>query len=489
MLEYPLWKRLCVVVTILVGLAFAAPNLFSEQARQSIPSWLPSAGVNLGLDLRGGAHVLLESQVEEVFEKRISDLRQQVRRALLDADVRRFSRLSRGADFVSVTVTNAEDMETARAALAALSEPVGMGLASGLGFETGARTFDIAVDGQTITLTMTEEERAQIVDRTISQSLEVIRRRIDESGTRDPTIQRQGTDRVLVQVPGVGSAEEVLSLIGRTASLTFHDVVLDGDPDRPRPGTIAAPYPEFGQVLVLRENPVLSGERLVDAQLGFDPDSGAPVVNFRFDATGGGIFSDYTRSNIGRPFAIVLDGEVISAPNIQSAITGGAGFIEGGFTVETARDLAVLLRSGALPASLVPLEQRTVGPDLGADSIAAGEAAAVLAFLAVLIFMSIVYRAFGIFANIALMLNVGLILGALSAIGATLTLPGIAGIVLTIGMAVDANVLVFERIREELKRAKKPHQAVDRGYSEALSAIIDANITTLIAAVILFVLG
>ncbi|MEL7349442.1 MAG: protein translocase subunit SecD, partial [Pseudomonadota bacterium] len=272
--------------------------------------------------------------------------------------------------------------------------------------------------------------------------------------------------------------------------LSFHDVLGFGaDATNPGPGEFVAQDTDTGESFLLEERAELTGENLVDSSLGFHHENGLPVVNFRFDQTGARTFADYTARNVGQLFAIVLDGEIISAPRIQSPILGGAGFIEGDFTVQSATELSILLRSGALPASISVLEQRTVGPDLGADSIAAGEAATLLAFAAVLIFMGGVYRVFGLFANIALILNVGLIFGLLSAIGATLTLPGIAGIVLTIGMAVDANVLIFERIREEMTRAKGPAAAVDKGYREAFSAILDANITTLIAAVILFALG
>ncbi|MCL4105319.1 UNVERIFIED_CONTAM: hypothetical protein GTU68_055450 [Idotea baltica] len=304
-------------------------------------------------------------------------------------------------------------------------------------------------------------EREATDERTLQQSLEIVRRRIDEVGTREPTIQRQGTDRILIQVPGIGSAGELKAIIGTTAQLTFQPV---------------------------ERTPVVTGEELVDAQPSFDQ-NGRPAVNFRFNPTGARKFGDYTAENIGSPFAIVLDDEVISAPTIQSHIPGGSGIITGQFTVEESTNLAVLLRAGALPAELEFLEERTIGPELGQDSIDAGRIACIIAFAAVLVFMALSYGLFGIFANIALILNVALIFGLLSTIGATLTLPGIAGIVLTIGMAVDANVLIFERIREELKTAKGPARAIELGYEKALSAIIDANITTFITAVILFAMG
>jgi preprotein translocase subunit SecD len=325
----------------------------------------------------------------------------------------------------------------------------------------------------------------------LQQALEIIRRRVDEVGTREPTIQRQGARRVLIQVPGIGSASELKDLIGTTAQLTFQPVISrSGNPDvDPGYGNEVLPdLTDTDQFYVLEAAPVVTGEDLVDAQPSFDQ-NGRPAVNFRFNPSGGRRFGDYTADNIGSPFAIVLDGEVISAPTIQSHISGGSGIITGNFSVEESTNLAVLLRAGALPAGLEFLEERTIGPELGADSIRAGKIACIVAFAAVLVFMILSYGLFGLFANVALIVNVGLIFGLLSLVGATLTLPGIAGIVLTIGMAVDANVLIFERIREELVSAKGPARAIELGYEKALSAIIDANITTFITAVILFVMG
>ncbi len=341
-------------------------------------------------------------------------------------------------------------------------------------------------------VTLSEAERQATDDRTMQQSVEIVRRRVDEAGTREPTIQRQGTDRILIQVPGIGSAQELKDLIGTTARLTFHPVVRrTTDPEaRVDARQILLPsLDEPGAFYILEQTPVVTGDDLVDSQPAFDQQSGQPAVTFRFNPSGARDFGSSHRANVGAPFAIVLDDEVISAPVIRSAITGGSGQITGNFTVAESTELAVLLRAGALPAEMVFLEERTIGPELGADSIAAGEMAALVAFAAVLIFMVLSYGLFGVFASIALILNVGLIFGVLSLIGATLTLPGIAGIVLTIGMAVDANVLVFERIREELKTAQGPARAIELGYERALSAIVDANLTTFIIAVILFTLG
>ena len=325
----------------------------------------------------------------------------------------------------------------------------------------------------------------------MQQSLEIIRRRIDEVGTREPTIQRQGTDRILIQVPGIGSASELKALIGSTAKLTFNPVVgrtSDAGAD-PGPRNLLLPsIDEKGIFYIVEETPVVSGEDLVDSQPAFDQNN-RPAVNFRFNPSGGRKFGDYTAENIGSPFAIVLDDEVISAPTIQSHISGGSGIITGSFTVEESTNLAVLLRAGALPAKMTFLEERTVGPELGQDSIDAGKFAAIVALIAVALFMFASYGLFGLFANIALAINMAMIFGALSIIGGTLTLPGIGGIVLTIGMAVDANVLVYERIREELRVAKTPARAIELGYERALSAIIDANFTTLITAAVLFYFG
>ncbi|MGD1924189.1 MAG: protein translocase subunit SecD [Paracoccaceae bacterium] len=519
MLYFAPWKKISILLVCLLGIVFAMPNLWYESADQASrastaleagryggenqptqaelqeqvagwPSFLPPNVVNLGLDLRGGVHLLVEVQVEEVWAERILNLRREVFDALRREQIRR--KIAIDGDVVRVEITNPADQARAGEILRGLSQPIGGGI--GGGFMTGGAGLgqgDLTVTEVPggYTLEVSEAGKTEITSRTMAQSLEIMRRRIDETGTREPAIQRQGDRRILIQVPGLSSSAELLEIIGKTAKLTFHDVVGFGaDADSAGPGEIIV-EDEDGQRFLLDESPVLSGESLVDAQLGFNPDNGLPVVNFRFDSNGARIFGEYTAANQGRLFAIVLDNVVITAPRIRSAILGGSGFIEGDFTVESATNLAILLRAGALPASISVEEERTVGPDLGADSIAAGKLATILAFVGILIFMGTTYGRFGLFANIALIVNVALIFGFLSAIGATLTLPGIAGIVLTIGMAVDANVLIFERIREELKGQKSPSRAVERGYEQAFSAIIDANITTFIAAVILFAMG
>ncbi|MDU8945082.1 protein translocase subunit SecD [Ovoidimarina sediminis] len=509
MIQIEAWKRVMIWLTLAVGLILAAPNLFYDRVekhndalaeievlgttpereadRARWPDFLPSGLVNLGLDLRGGAHLLAEVQVEDVYASRMNGMWFDVRDALREVrdQVGTIRRQPSPDDELRVRISQPEGLETALETVRGLARPI----VSFTG--VGGSDIEVAGQGDVITIQLTVEEKAATDDRTIQQSLEIIRRRVDEVGTREPTIQRQGEDRILIQVPGVGSAQELKDLIGTTAQLTFHPVVGIGTSadDTGEGRTVTYPsIDEPGVFYVLEQSPVVTGEQLTDAQPSFDQ-NGRPAVTFRFNPAGARDFGDYTAENIGSPFAIVLDEEVISAPTIQSHIPGGSGIITGNFTIEESTNLAVLLRAGALPAELTFLEERTIGPELGEDSIEAGRIACLVAFAAVLVFMAASYGLFGIFANIALILNIALIFGLLSLIGATLTLPGIAGIVLTIGMAVDANVLVFERIREELKTAKGPARAIELGYEKALSAIIDANITTFITAVILFAVG
>ena len=492
-------KQALIWLTVAVGLFLAMPNGFYNKVEAhndavamgvddtSWPSFLPSGLVNLGLDLRGGAHLLAEVQVSDVYATVMNGFWPQVR-DVLAAERNTIGFVTREdgpEDTLRVRISKPEAGDQAVSLVRGLAQPV----ASLAG--AGQNNIDVSRDGAILTISLSAAEKQAVDDRTMAQSLEIIRRRIDEAGTREPTIQRQGTDRILVQVPGVGSAQEVKDLIGKTALLTFQPVVnRTSDPDAsPGAGNQLVPsIDELGTYFVLERSPVVTGENLVDAQPAFDQ-NGRPAVNFRFNASGGRKFGDYTADNIGLPFAIVLDNEVISAPTIQSHISGGSGIITGRFTVEETTSLAILLRAGSLPAELTFLEERTVGPELGQDSIDAGKVACLVAGLLVLLYMALSYGLFGVFANIALIINVGLLFGLLSMIGATLTLPGIAGIVLTIGMAVDANVIVFERIREELLTAKGPARAIELGYEKALSSIIDANITTFITATILFVMG
>ncbi|MBV7378464.1 protein translocase subunit SecD [Maritimibacter dapengensis] len=511
MLNISLFRRIVIIGLVVLGLAYAMPNLFyprvethndavqaielaggeaSEELaaqRAAWPEWLPSSLVNLGLDLRGGAHLLAEVQVEDVYEQRMDSIWQEVFPVLREsrAVVGTIRKLDTDDGTLQIRVGNTDHIEDAAELIRALAQPV-MTITG-----TGATNFVVSHEGDVITVELSDAEKLATDDRTIQQSLEIIRRRVDEVGTREPTIQRQGEDRILIQVPGLGSADELKALIGTTARLTFQPVVSRTQDADARPGVGNVLYPsmdEEGVYYVLEDTAVVSGEDLVDAQPSFNQ-NGQPAVNFRFNPHGARLFGDYTSANVGSPFAIVLDEEVISAPRINEAITGGSGIISGAFTVEESNNLAVLLRAGALPAEMTFLEERTIGPELGADSIEAGELASLVAFAGVLLFMGLSYGWFGIIANVALILNVGMIFGLLSAIGATLTLPGIAGIVLTIGMAVDANVLVFERIREETKAGRGPARAIELGYEKALSAIVDANITTFLTAGILFIMG
>ncbi|MEM9582439.1 MAG: protein translocase subunit SecD [Pseudomonadota bacterium] len=520
MLQISVFNRVLIWLTVAAGLLLASPNFFyttvekyndatalietgvspnAETAKLSEaelsadasgwPSFLPSSLVNLGLDLRGGAHLLAEVQVEDVYDDRMDGYWLEMREVLRNerATVGTIRRQNAPQGELRVRISQPENMERALQLVRSISTPV-VSLTG-----VGSNDIDVRAQGDIIIVTLSDAEKIATNDRTIQQSLEIIRRRVDEVGTREPTIQRQGERRILIQVPGIGSAAELKALIGTTAKLTFHPVVsqTSNPNEAPGPRNIIVPSidpQEQGVFYILEQSPVVTGEELADSQPAFDQ-NGSPAVTFRFNAGGARKFGIYTAENVGSPFAIVLDNEVISAPVIREAISGGSGQISGNFTVEESTNLAVLLRAGALPAEMTFLEERTIGPELGQDSIDAGKIACIVAFAMVLVFMFLSYGTFGLFANIALILNVGMIFGLLSLIGATLTLPGIAGIVLTIGMAVDANVLIFERIREELKSAKGPARAIELGYEKALSAILDANITTFITAVILFAMG
>ncbi|MEM9796047.1 MAG: protein translocase subunit SecD [Pseudomonadota bacterium] len=510
MLQIPLWKRLSILLVCLLGLALALPNVFysrvegyndavaavergdvvTPEMEANLDDWpgaLPSGLMNLGLDLRGGAHLLAEVQLGDVYQARVEGYWPAVRDALREIrDQVGPIRLQEGTPGeLWVRIDRPEGMQAAVDAVRALAQPV----VSVTG--VGAQDIEVTGQGDILILTLSETERAATDDRTMQQSLEIIRRRVDEAGTREPTIQRQGADRILIQVPGIGSAQELKELIGTTARLTFHAVsgqTADGQ-TRVEPDQLIHPdLDDTGLFYILERTPVVTGDDLVDSQPAFDQ-NGLPAVTFQFNPTGARLFCQYTSENVGAPFAIVLDEEVVTAPSIREAICGGSGQITGNFNVEEANRLAILLRAGALPAEMTFLEERTIGPELGQDSIDAGQVAALVAMGAVVVFMVLSYGMFGAFATVALGINVALIFGFLSLIGGTLTLPGIAGIVLTIGMAVDANVLVFERIREELKTAKGPARAIELGYERALSAIVDANITTFIIATILFTLG
>jgi preprotein translocase subunit SecD len=510
MLQTPLWKRLLILAFCAWGFVAAMPNLFyprveahndaakaieaagfaSDEQTAALAQWpdaLPSALINLGLDLRGGAHLLAEVQVADVYAQRIDGLWPSVRDALRDVrdQVGNVRRQPSVAGVLRVAISKPEAMAVALEKVKSLAQPV-VTLTG-----VGQSDIEATVEGDEIVVQLSEAERSATDARTIQQSLEIIRRRVDEVGTREPTIQRQGVDRILIQVPGIGSAAELKAIIGTTAKLTFNAVVgrtSDASADAGARNKLLPAADEEGVYYIVEETPVVGGDELTDAQPSFDQ-NGQPAVNFRFNPTGARAFGDYTAENIGEPFAIVLDDEVISAPTIQSHIAGGSGIITGNFTLEESTNLAVLLRAGALPAKMTFLEERTIGPELGQDSIDAGMRAAVVGMIAVLFYMVASYGIFGMMANIALAINITLLLAVLSTIGATLTLPGIAGIVLTMGMAVDANVLIFERMREELRDGQSPGRAIELGFGRAFSAIMDSNVTAIITGIIMFWIG
>ncbi len=493
MLHFSKFKIAGIALVILAAIAFALPNFLSQSTRLNLPEFLPSSALNLGLDLQGGSHLLLSVDTKSVQRERLESLISDVRLALRGARIG-YTGLGRTGDSVTVTIRDASQMQAAEDVLSDLALPVDAAVFGGF---SNAVDLTIERTGEAaFTLALTEEAIIARNTKTLQQSIEIIRRRVDELGTTEPTIQRQGETRILVQVPGLDDPQRLKALLGQTAKMNFHLVDQNASAyevaggKRP-PGGSRLVYTDSDPAVpyLIRRRAMVSGERLEDASIGFDPQTNAPEVNFRFDRVGGKKFGEVTKDNVGRPFAIVLDDKVISAPVIQTAILGGSGRITGNFSVQEANDLAILLRAGALPAPMTILEERTVGPGLGADSVAAGRIALIVGFLAVIVFMVLSYNLFGLFANIALMINMVLIMAVLSGLQATLTLPGIAGIVLTVGMAVDANVLIFERIREELLAKKTPISAVDVGYSRALGTILDANVTTLLAAIILFQLG
>lgn len=510
MLQFPLWKRLIIIAICVIGTVIALPNLFYSRVelsndavtaiergapetpelatqREEWPRWMPHELVNLGLDLRGGAHVLVEVRTQDVHAERLEGLWPELRDRLRDIrdQVGTVRRLTGTADELRIRISTPGGMEAALQAVRDSAQPV-FSLTG-----AGSREYEARAEGDQIIVTLSEAEKQAVDERTMQQSLEIIRRRVDETGTREPSIQRQGADRILVQVPGIGSAEELLQIIGKTARLSFHPVVNQTSDPNASPGLDNMLLPAMDQpgvYYILERRSVVTGEQLVDSQPSYDQ-NGLPAVTFRFNPAGGRAFGDYTAANIGQPFAIVLDNQVISAPTIQSHIAGGNGIISGAFTVEDAQQLAVLLRAGALPAEITVLEQRTIGPELGQDSVNAGMLAGLVALAAVAVYMTVTYGLFGLFANVALILNIVLIFALMAIIGATLTMPGIAGIVLTIGMAVDANVLIFERIREEMRTARGPARAIGLGFERAFATIMDANLTTLIVAVILYIMG
>ena len=477
MIHFAKWKVILVLAICALGLVYASPNFLTREQAESLPGWLPNKQISLGLDLRGGSHLLLEVKVEVVIRERLEALVDSVRTALRKERIR-YRGLGIEGNAVSVNVPDNADKA--------------LGLVRDLDPDTAVSL----TEGGRITLALTEKAVRDRRSAAVEQSIEIVRRRIDETGVREPTIQRQGDDRILVQLPGIDDPERIKKLLGKTAKMTFQLVdektpLSEALAGRVPPGSVLMPNTDRadGPMILVRKRIMVSGENLIDSQPSVDQRTNEPVVTFRFDTLGAKRFGDVTRANVNRRFAIILDGRVISAPVIREPILGGSGQISGNFTFQSAQDLALLLRAGALPAPLTIIEERTVGPGLGADSIAAGKVASVVGMALVVVFMVVVYGLFGAMANVALILNMFLIAAVLSVLQATLTLPGIAGIVLTIGMAVDANVLIFERIREEVRLGRTPISAIDAGYRRAITTIVDANVTTLIAALLLYVFG
>ena len=475
--EIIMLKRFVIIFVALFGCLLAVPTLFSGTARH-FPSWI--GPISLGLDLKGGAQLLLEVNTDVMFAEKANQLYDGARTALINRDkgMIRFSDLRNAGGRVSVVIRDSSDVSKARGRLRS---------------ELGDAV-DIDVSGNTITLSYSEKEKQRMVGDALSRSIEIVRRRIDALGTKEPSIQSQGGKYIMVQLPGVDNPERIKEMIGQTAKMTFHLVNENVTREqmatgRPPAGTEFMPLMEDPtQFVPVYTRVEVSGESLTDAQASFDQNN-MPVVTQVFDSTGARKFSRLTTEHVNERFAIVLDGKVLSAPVIREPIPGGRGQISGNFTVESAKDLAVLLRSGALPAPLTVIEERTVGAGLGADTIDAGRVGSIVGVLLVMISMLIIYRGFGMIANVALVVNMMMIIGISALLGATLTLPGIAGIALTLGVAVDANVLQFERIRDEMRLGMAPLRAVDTGFDRALKTVLDANLTTLICSLVLFEFG
>ncbi|HUK10255.1 MAG TPA: protein translocase subunit SecD [Stellaceae bacterium] len=482
MLYFEPWKIILIVGTCVLGVLFTLPNLFSKSTLESLPRWIPHPQISLGLDLQGGSHLLYEVDMNSMLREQLNNALDSVRTELVAAKIG-YSQLEVQGDQIVIQLRDPASIENARAILQKIDPDFSV---------------EVSPDGHA-TMTYNEAALEARKHKVIEQSIEVIRRRIDETGTKEPTIQREGEDRILVQLPGVDDPERMKALIGKTAKMTFQLVDLNADPQSGRapPGDELLPSEEDkrnpnaqrSQYLVKRRVEV-SGDMLTSATAapGQGDQAGLWVVNFKLDSRGARAFQRVTSENIGKPFAIVLDGKVISAPVIRSEIRD-QGQITGNFTAQSATDLALLLNAGALPARLTVIEERTVGPDLGADSIRAGTIASIVGMILVMVFMVLFYGLFGIYANVALIFNLCLMLACLSLLGATLTLPGIAGIALTTGMDVDANVLIYERIREEVRNGRTVLAALEAGFRRAFGTILDSHVTTLVAGALMFWLG
>ncbi len=472
-----MFKKLAIIFVAVFCVLLAVPTM-APSAAKYFPSWIRP--IPLGLDLKGGAQLLLEVDTATMMREKSAQLYEETRSVLIDRDkgVVRFSNLRNNDGVVSFVVRDDADVSRAKGRLK-----------SALG-----GTVDISSSGNTITLSYSDKQKEEMVSDALTRSIEIVRRRIDALGTKEPSIQTQGGKYILIQLPGVDNPEHIKELIGQTAKMTFH-LVNENVPaeqvaaGRAPAGTEFLPYMEAPEQKVAVYSRVeVSGESLKDSQADFDQNN-MPVVSTVFDATGARRFAKLTTEHVGERFAIVLDGKVLSAPVIREPIPGGRGQISGGFTLQGAKDLAVLLRSGALPAPLSVIEERTVGAGLGADTIAQGKIGSAVGVLFVLIFMIFFYRGFGVIADIVLLVNLAMIIGISALFGATLTLPGIAGIVLTLGMAVDANILPFERIRDEVRAGVPSLRAVDVGFHRSMKTVLDGNLTNLICSLILFQFG
>jgi SecD/SecF fusion protein len=490
MLNFPRWKQAAIIITCLAGLFVVLPNFLSQQTLNRWPSWLPKWQLSLGLDLRGGAHLLYAMEINDVRKDWLDALRDDARQRLREAKIP-VTAVGVSGNAVQVRINRPEDADAALKALRQIIQPIGNPLMGGTGTDVDVQKGD----SSTFTITPTEAGLKQRVGNAVDAAIETVRRRVDAIGTKEPHIVREGEGRILVQVPGLQDTGELERLIGETARLSFHEVHPSVTPAEAKAGKVQPGFKIYQGVdkregeYLLRETPVVRGEELNDAGPGFHPQTTQPIVEFGFNNSGARKFGKFTREHVNKPFAIVLDDKVISAPEIRSAIEGGRGYIEGNFTPETSTKLAIQLRSGALPAKLTIAEKRTVGPSLGNDSIEAGKLAGIIGGLATIALTVLYYGTFGLFACVGLTVHGILTVALMSLFGSALTLPGIAGLVLGIAMAVDANVLIYERIREEVRGGKSAVAAIDGGFTRAFVTIADSQLTTLACALVMFWLG
>jgi SecD/SecF fusion protein len=490
MLHFSRWKQAAILLTCLLGLIVVLPSLVSQHTLDKWPGWLPRQKLTLGLDLQGGAHLLYRLEVDDVRKDWLETLRDDARQRLNEAKIA-VGGIGIAGNAVQVRLANAQDADAAFKALRQVGQPLGSPMLR-------ASVADVEVhrgEGGSFTIVPTEAGLKQRTGNAVAAAIETVRRRVDPNGTAESTIVREGSDRILIQVPGLQDTAELKKRIGETARLSFHEVHPSLTAKEAKAGRIPPGYRVYpasdrleGEQL-LRETPVVRGDELTNAQAGFEPKTGVPIVDFTFNTSGARKFGRFTGAHVGQPFAVVLDGEVLSAPVIRTAIEGGRGYIEGNFTTETANKLAIQLRSGALPAKLTVVEERTVGPSCGSDSIAAGKLAGIIGGIATIVLTVLTYGTFGVFASVGLVVHGMLTVALMTLLGSALTLPGIAGLVLGIAMAVDANVLIYERIREEVRAGKTAIAAIDAGFTRAFVTIADSQLTTLACALVMFWLG